>query len=157
MLFVGTFERQLDDKGRLALPAPFRPMLGEHCYLAKGRDKCIDVIPADEFERFAAEMMEAVKRGEISRQTQRALASSAVMVNVDKQGRVKLDDGLRGYAEIRPDTSLVVAGNLDRLEIWEPERHRRINAVGDEDLAGDEVLRPSNEAAAATDGGSSGG
>ena len=45
-MFVGAFERQLDDKGRLALPAAFRVRLGEHCYLAKGPDKSVTVVPA---------------------------------------------------------------------------------------------------------------
>lgn len=136
MLFVGAYERQLDDKGRLALPAPFRARLGEHCYLAKGRDKCIDVIPAETFEQLAAELVESVKRGEVSRQTQRAVASTAVLVNVDKQGRVNLDDKLRQYADIPADQPVMVAGNLDRLEIWSRERFARVNAAGDDDLAG---------------------
>jgi MraZ protein len=139
VLFVGAYERQLDDKGRLALPAPFRAHLGEQCYLAKGLDKCIDVIPVADFERVATEMMEAVKRGEVSLQRQRSLAFSAVLVNVDKQGRVKLDDTLRAYAEIDDDTMPMVAGNLDRLEIWSPERYRRVNAVGDDQLAGSDL------------------
>ena len=75
-MFVGTHERQLDDKGRLALPAPFRNQLGEHCYLAKGMDKCIEVIPAETFERDALETMEAVKRGVASRNTRRTLAGT---------------------------------------------------------------------------------
>ena len=51
-MFVGAHERQLDDKGRVALPATYRTHLGEHCYLVKGTDKCVEVIPSEAFEQF---------------------------------------------------------------------------------------------------------
>ena len=43
-MFVGAHDRQLDDKGRVALPATYRAHLGERCYLVKGTDKCVEVI-----------------------------------------------------------------------------------------------------------------
>lgn len=135
MLFVGTHERQLDEKGRLALPATFRSHLGEHCYLTIGIDKCLNVIAADTFESKAAELMGQVARGEVSRQRQRAFAASASLVTIDKQGRVSLDDRLRDYAELSPRTNVTVTGNLDVIELWSPERFRQINDEGTSDLA----------------------
>ena len=61
MLFVGAFERQLDDKGRLALPAAFRVRLGEHCYLAKGPDKSVLVVPAASPLKNVADAVAAAK------------------------------------------------------------------------------------------------
>lgn len=135
MLFVGTHERQLDEKGRLALPATFRSHLGEHCYLTMGIDKCLNVIAADTFESKAAELMGQVARGEVSRQRQRAFAASASLVTIDKQGRVSIDDRLREYAELAPRTNVTVTGNLDVIELWSPERFRQINDEGTNDLA----------------------
>ena len=135
MLFVGSHERQLDDKGRLALPAVFRTQLGEHCYLAKGTDKCIEVIPSEQFEADAAEAMEAARRGDTSRHVRRSLAASAALVAFDKQGRMKVDDALREYAEIPLDSTVRITGNFDRIEIWEPARQRALEAVGDDELA----------------------
>lgn len=135
MLFVGTHERQLDEKGRLALPATFRSHLGEHCYLTIGIDKCLNVIAADTFESKAAELMGQVARGEVSRQRQRAFAASASLVTIDKQGRVSIDDRLRDYAELTPRTNVTVTGNLDVIELWSPERFRQINDEGTNDLA----------------------
>ena len=98
MLFVGAFERQLDDKGRLALPATFRNRLGEHCYLAKGQDKCVTVVPSATFEEEAEVMAARVRLGDVSRNQLRALASSAILVTLDKQGRVNVDEQLREHA-----------------------------------------------------------
>jgi len=136
VLFVGTHERQLDDKGRLALPASFRTHLGERCYLAFGADQCVDVIPAEVFETMAEQLMEKVERGEVSLQRQRAVSASATLVSVDKQGRVNVDEKLRTYAGLRTEDKVVVTGNFKRIEIWAPERHERINAAGTSELAG---------------------
>jgi MraZ protein len=137
VLFVGAFERQLDDKGRLALPAAFRVRLGEHCYLAKGPDKSVLVVPAATFESEAGEMRAREKAGELSRNALRALAASASLVTLDKQGRVGVEEQLRAYADIAPNSPVIVAGSFDRLEIWSPERYARINAEGTDSMAGD--------------------
>ena len=136
MLFVGTHERQLDDKGRLALPAAFRAHLGERCYLVFGADQCIDVIPAEVFETMAEQLMEKVERGEATLQRQRAVSASATLVTLDKQGRVVLDEKMRTYAGLRTEQPVVVTGNFKRIEVWAPDRHAAENAAGTSELAG---------------------
>ena len=137
MMFVGAHERQLDDKGRVALPATYRAHLGEHCYLVKGTDKCVEVIPSEMFEQFGRELIAKVDRGELSLNRQRAMASSAVLVTLDRHGRVNIDEKLRAYADINLESQVVVAGNLVKLEIWSPDRYARIDAEGTDDIAGD--------------------
>src|SRR3954462_15290778 len=102
-MFVGAHERPLDEKGRVALPATYRAHLGEHCYQVKGTDKCVDVIPAEQFEEFAREQIAKVNRGELSLNRQRAMASSAVLVTLDRQGRGHVDEKLRDYAHNAPE------------------------------------------------------
>ena len=129
-MFVGAHERQLDDKGRVALPATYRAHLGEHCYLVKGTDKCVEVVPSDAFEQYGRELIAKVERGDLTLNRQRAIASSAVLVALDKQGRINVDEKLREYADLVPENQVVVAGNLIRLEIWSPERYARIDEIG---------------------------
>ena len=136
-MFVGAHERQLDDKGRVALPATYRTHLGEHCYLVKGTDKCVEVIPSEAFEQFGRELIAKVERGDLTLNRQRAMASSAVLVSLDKQGRVNVDEKLREYADLTLESQVVVTGNLTKLEIWSPERYARIDAAGTDDIAGD--------------------
>ena len=73
-MFVGVHERQLDPKGRLGLPASFRPRLEPRCYLSIGRDKCVDILTAEAFEAVAKDAVEKVRSGEMDRNQQRALA-----------------------------------------------------------------------------------
>ncbi len=138
VLFVGALERQLDDKGRLALPAAFRDRLRDQCYLAKGRDKCVTVVPAEVFKAEAQAMAARVESGDVPRNQLRALAYSALSVQLDKQGRVTLDEDLRAYADLSVGKPVVVAGSFDRLEIWSPERYARVNDAGTGGLAGND-------------------
>ena len=135
-MFVGAHERQLDPKGRLALPATYRPRLEPRCYLAFGRDKCVDVLTAEAFEELAKEILAKVNRGETDRSELRALASNTVEVVVDAQGRVNLDERFRAYAGLTLGSRVVVTGAFDRVEIWDPARHDRIAAEGTQKIAG---------------------
>ena len=135
-MFVGFHERQLDDKGRLALPSAFRADVGDACYLVYGEERCIDVFPRDAFEDMAAEMMRQVRAKEITLSRQRAFAHSATLVTLDKQGRVTLDERLRQYAHLTPSSKVVVSGNLDRAEVWSAELYEQIAAAGRGEIAG---------------------
>jgi MraZ protein len=135
-MFVGVHERQLDDKGRLALPSAFRTLLGDSCYLVIGEERCIDVMPRDSFEEMANELMRQARNKEISLNRQRALAHSASLVTLDKQGRVTLDEKMRTYARVSPSSRIVVSGNFDRAEVWSAELYDQIAAAGRGELAG---------------------
>ena len=136
VLFTGSFARQLDDKGRLALPSHFRKLLGGRCYLSKGLDQCVSVVPPAVFAAEAAEMTARVRNREVPRDQLRAVASSAFPVDLDKQGRVTLDETLREYAGLNVGQPVVVIGAFDRLEIWSPERYAAENDAGTAGLAG---------------------
>jgi MraZ protein len=135
-MFVGVHERQLDDKGRLALPSAFRPLLGDTCYLVHGDAGCVSVYSAAAFEAMGADMMARVRNREVSITRARALAHSATRVTLDKQGRVTLDEKLRNYADLEPGSKVVVAGAFDWAEVWNEELYERIAADGRDELAG---------------------
>jgi len=135
-VFVGVYERQLDERGRVALPSAYRGHLGDHCYLFFGDDGCVSIRSVDSFEAEAAEMVAKAKRGEVSRNRQRAFASSASQATIDKQGRVTLDARLREHAGIAPQAGVVVLGNIDQIELWEPSAYRLNETAGQHEIAG---------------------
>ncbi len=135
-MFVGVHDRQLDPKGRLALPASFRPRLEPRCFLSIGRDKCVDVLTAATFEEVARESMEKVRTGEMSLNQQRAQASNTFEVVIDAQGRINIEEKLREYAGLTLNSRVLVSGNYNRVEIWDPERHERVVLMGIEQIAG---------------------
>lgn len=135
-MFVGVHERQLDPKGRVALPATFRPQLEPRCYLSIGHDKCVDVLTAEAFEEVARDAVAKVRSGEMDRNQQRALASNTFEVSVDAQGRINVDEKLREYAGLVLNSRIVVAGSFDRVELWDSTRHGRISGEGLAQISG---------------------
>jgi MraZ protein len=133
-VFVGVYERQLDERGRVALPASFRSTIGEQCYLTYGDDGCVRIMSADVFHAEAQEMIDRVKAGEVSRAKQRVFASSVVVAGIDKQGRVVIDPRLRTHADVELQAPVTVLGALDRIEIWEPGRYEQQESIGLEEM-----------------------
>ena len=66
-VFSGAFERQLDDKGRLALPSKLRIDLGERVYLTKGFDRSVTVVPEETFRAEASRLAARVETGDADR------------------------------------------------------------------------------------------
>ena len=136
-VFVGVHERQLDDRGRVALPPTFRHPLGDLCYLFSGEDGCVSIRSVDSFKDEAMDLIARVKRGEATRDRQRAFAASASEASIDKQGRVTLSPELRTFAGIHPQSAIIVLGDLDHVEIWEPFVYARHRDNGSSELTGD--------------------
>jgi MraZ protein len=144
-MFTGTFERQLDDKGRLAIPPTFREKFGDDCYVTLGRNEALAVWSVEAFEAMADALMARVDRGEASLQEQRVVAGNSHLVRFDKQGRIPIDERLRRQARLavthhdgRVDGSarVLVSGAFRYVELWNPEQYDLVHAVGTRELAG---------------------
>ncbi len=130
-MFVGFHDRQLDDKGRCALPASYRREIDDdHCYVSLGDDGCVTLRRAVDFEAHAHETIEKQKRGEISQLRRRQMATNSSIASIDKQGRITIDERFRAHAGIAPGSPVIVAGNYDAIEIWKPERFLTVEAEG---------------------------
>ena len=79
--------------------------------------------------------MERVRSGELPLARQRALAHSATLVTLDKQGRITIDEKLRSYALLEPGSKVIVSGNLRRAEFG-VRPYERIAADGRGLMAG---------------------
>lgn len=134
-VYVGVCERQLDERGRVALPSSYRSTIGEQCYLTLGLDNCVQVTDAATFESMAAEIIANVKAGTETRARQRAFAGSVEVSGIDKQGRITIPAGLLQHAGIDPRSSVTVLGDLDHIEIWETGRWEQQDAIGREQMA----------------------
>jgi MraZ protein len=115
--FVGEYLHTVDNKGRVALPAKFREMLGPRFMIARGLDQCLTVYPSEEW----VHVLETVKGLPQNQKEARAYAryflSGAMEVDPDKQGRIGLPQSLREYAGISKDVYVLGVGN--RVEVWD--------------------------------------
>ena len=116
MMFLGTYETKLDDKGRVILPARFREDMEGGIVLTRGQEHCIYAFPAQEFEQMTVELRRAPLSSKQARDYVRVLLSGAYKEVPDKQGRITLPPDLRKYAGL--DRELTVIGAGSRAEIW---------------------------------------
>jgi len=115
-MFLGQFERTLDDKGRLAIPAELRNGLGHGAVLTRSFDNCLCIYPAAKWESLAQAANDLQDLRPEARTRARALFSGAVLCEFDRQGRVAIPAFLREYAGLSGDVA--IAGVGSRVEIW---------------------------------------
>ncbi len=117
-MFIGEYQHNIDDKGRLAIPAKFRGQLSEGAVVTKGLDNCLSLFTKEGWEFEAERLMSLPLTQAKARAYARFMLASAFPVEIDKQGRVNVPAALRGYAGIEGAT--VVTGLGDHVEIWAP-------------------------------------
>ncbi len=133
-MFLGTHTPRLDDKGRLALPARFRPELEGGLVLTKGQERCLFAFSLDEFQRIT-EVMRATATApstsgpsasgpsasgpsaRAARDNSRVFFASASQETLDGQGRVTIPAPLRSYAGLTKECAVIGANT--RVEIWD--------------------------------------
>ncbi|MGN1014238.1 MAG: division/cell wall cluster transcriptional repressor MraZ [Butyricicoccus sp.] len=125
----GEYQHTLDAKGRLFIPAKLREELGEHATLTRGLDGCLFLYSEEEWRKLEQTIRELPITK--SRKMQRYLISSAVDVDVDKQGRIVIPPVLRERAGLKKDVTII--GVLSRAEIWDTEQWNAYNGELDPD------------------------
>lgn len=118
-MFIGEYQHNLDEKGRLAIPVKFRVRLAKGAVVTRGLDRCLFVYPAAEWKRLADKLAALPIAQATSRAFARLMLAGAMDCTPDRQGRVVVPEYLREYAGIRK--AVAVAGLYNRLEIWDAE------------------------------------
>lgn len=118
-MFIGEYSHNIDQKGRIAIPAKFRKALAEGAVVTRGIDKCLFVYPKIEWQKLAEKLTSLPLSQANSRAFSRLMLAGAVDVDIDSQGRVLIPDYLRKYADLKKRT--VVAGLYNRLEVWDSD------------------------------------
>ena len=143
-MLSGEYEHGLDEKGRLILPAKFREILGDRCFITKGYDGCLSVYSAEEWDKFLQKLilLMANDKNPNARKVLRTFSSGGVESSIDKQGRVLIPASLREYAHITKDIKII--GVLDKIELWDKQTWEDYNdaelSLEDAALALDELL-----------------
>ncbi|MBK6791548.1 MAG: division/cell wall cluster transcriptional repressor MraZ [Anaerolineales bacterium] len=118
-MFLGQFQHNLDDKGRLMIPARFRELLEGGAFITQGFDKCLMVMTEAYFKQ-VYERIEAMNLADpTARLLRRLILSNAYPIEVDKVGRILVPQNLRTFLGV-PSGELVVAGQGEYFEVWTP-------------------------------------
>lgn len=116
-MFLGQFQHNVDEKGRLTIPVRFREqILSEGAYVMEGFDQNLMVLPSSTFDRLSDGVLKMNLTEQTSRLLRRLIFSTASQVEVDKAGRILLPPFLRQFANLENNVTMVGAG--DHFEIW---------------------------------------
>ncbi|MFA6995036.1 MAG: division/cell wall cluster transcriptional repressor MraZ [Patescibacteria group bacterium] len=137
-MFIGEYNHNLDDKGRLAIPAKFRAVFKKGAVVTKGLDNCLFLYAPEQFEKIAAKFAALPISQAKARAFTRHMLAGAMEVEFDNQGRITLPEYLRRFSGLK--RKVVVAGLYNHLEIWEEaawnkykgEAEKNSNAIAEE-------------------------
>lgn len=122
----GTHRPKLDDKGRLTIPARFRPGLADGVVVCGWFTNTLSVFPEDEFDALVRKVRPTANLSERHMAFFRLLVSGAEVQQLDSQGRISIPASQRNYAGL--DKDCVVNGLGERLEVWDAEAWDRYSA-----------------------------
>ena len=125
-MFLGQFYHNLDEKGRLTIPARYRDLLlPAGAYIMQGFDQNLIVLPSENYEGLFQRIRQMSITEPNARLLRRLFFSTADRVDVDKAGRILIPQFLRTFAGL--ECSLVIVGNGDYFELWSPEAWKTQN------------------------------
>lgn len=143
--FYGTETYAIDHKGRISVPASMRrkgrgASLNAFVLVA-GFEGCLALYGVDDWKRVEERLRRIPMGDRRGRAFARAFLMDASKVSVDAQGRITLPPALVGRAGLGKEA--VLLGQVDRIEIWNPERFKTHVAEGLSNMEAyaDEVLR----------------
>lgn len=129
--FLGSYLYQVDEKGRVTLPAAFRKGRDELApfVLIKVHSDALTLYPEENWLDVEVRLREYARRTPRARHYALRLTSNATELTPDRQGRILIPERLREGAGITEEAMLV--GALDKIEIWNPQRFE--DSIGEAD------------------------
>lgn len=120
-MFMGIYKHNIDNKGRVIIPAKLRHELGNDFVVTKGVDKCISIYTKEGFDVFLDKLDKLPNHKAVNRQYERELFKNMNIGNMDNNGRVLIPEILREMQNIKDEVYII--GVRDRIEIWDKQTH----------------------------------
>jgi MraZ protein len=118
--FLGSYLHQLDGKGRVSLPAPFRREAAEQSFvLLQAYAPSLSLYPQGSWKDVEDRLRELLRHQPEARMYVLSVMSSAVQVEPDGHGRILVPSRLQESAGLSGEVLLV--GAIDRIELWNPQ------------------------------------
>jgi MraZ protein len=116
-MFIGEFQHNIDEKGRVAVPAKFRRQMSGGAIITRGLDDCLFIFTKKDWETFAGKLSTTPLSQKDPRAFARFMLSGASDVDLDTQGRVLIPSNLRNFAGLKKSAKVI--GVYNRMEIWD--------------------------------------
>ena len=121
-IFVGTYQHNVDSKGRVSLPALFRKNLATQLFVTAGPEQALLVFTPEKYQEWVMSLFAQRDGGYNPRSARdaklmRDATKDAYPVELDSAGRINLPAQLREKAGISKEVNIV--GSFDHFEIWD--------------------------------------
>jgi MraZ protein len=135
-MFLGEYQRSLDNKQRLFIPAKFREELTKGiAVISKGFDeKCLFLFSLESWDDLAKKITTGPVTNINIQKFSRWFFKSAHEEVIDAQGRIKIDKSLIDHANLKKD--VVLLGVSTRAEIWAKEIWEQYSDSADKEFSG---------------------
>ena len=126
--FIGEYKYSLDAKGRINIPSKFRNALSQDndqsMVATRGMDKCIWVYPLVSWQLIEEELKKLSSLSTINRAFIRNTVRHGSIMQLDKQGRIPLNQNIINFAGL--SKKALIIGMVNKIEIWDPST---LNAI----------------------------
>lgn len=123
-MFRGVTQLNLDNKGRVVIPARHRDALLAACngrlVITADPSRCLLIYPQPEWEPIQQKLMGLSSFNSRMRSLQRLLVGHAEDVDMDAAGRLLISPALREFGEL--DKRVMLVGQGGKFELWGESR-----------------------------------
>jgi len=129
--FKGSFISTLDSKGRVAVPAKLRRNTeagsADRFVITLGLNGCLFLFPPDYWDEVMRKIASQSFTQKKTLYFSRKLMSNADDVELDRQARIRVPQGLIMQSGLEKEVLFV--GLIERIEVWNPEAFNRYQAM----------------------------
>ena len=118
-MFLGQYQHNLDEKGRLMIPARYRELLAAGAFIMQGFDRCLMVMTDVHFNEVYERINAMNMADPNARLLRRLILSTAYPIEIDKVGRILVPQVLREVNGLNGEA--IVAGQGEYFEVWNPD------------------------------------
>lgn len=130
--YTSCYRHGVDEKRRVQIPAKWRPEkegveLTVILWPKNQAGSCLRVLPPLKMAQLTADI-DAMPNGDPNKVVlKRFIGSKSIQVTLDKAGRICLPEEMAREAGIKDE--VILAGLIDRFEIWNPTRYETVEAT----------------------------
>ncbi len=121
--FFGTYERTLDAKRRLQLPAKLVREMPDRFYALRGFEGCLSIYGEEDFARLQESLSKLSYLDATARSYIRLASGSVSELEVDAHGRITISADLAAAYGI--GQNVVIIGVLDHFEVWDAAAYQK--------------------------------
>ena len=113
---MGEYRFNIDEKGRLFIPADFRKEFGSSVVISCGIEKCLTIYTLNAWQKYVDKIDTLVATKKANREYKRMMLSRSYQKEIDNKGRVKIENIQISHANL--DKECVIIGSGNYIEVW---------------------------------------